>query len=77
MARRLINEQGYDPKKLQVLLGGWGHWKELHAQDPKTYPTEPDLSTPVPFPGETIVVPITALPTDVATPIEVPTAMAP
>jgi hypothetical protein len=48
MARRLINEQGYDPKKLQVLLGGWGHWKEMHAQDPKTYPIEPDLSTPVP-----------------------------
>ncbi len=42
MARRLINEQGYSKDNLQVLLGGWGHWKELHAADPKKYPTVPE-----------------------------------
>jgi hypothetical protein len=60
MARRLINEQSYDPKKLQVLLGGWGHWKELHAQDSKKYPTVPDpLPTPLPIVNQPVLLPPT------------------
>ncbi|HKP52554.1 MAG TPA: hypothetical protein VJ183_07870 [Chloroflexia bacterium] len=49
MARRLLNQQGYSTNNLKVLLGGWGLWKDKHAQDPKTYPTVPDtLPTPLP-----------------------------
>jgi|GEM_PF-7030580 len=36
---------------MKVLLGGWGHWKELNVQDPAKYPTETGpggISTPLP-----------------------------
>ena len=50
MARRLINEQGYDPQKLQVLLGGWNAWLAKNTQDPKTYPIATGSGTGAPTP---------------------------
>jgi hypothetical protein len=55
----LINQQGYSKDLMKVLLGGWGHWQELHVQDPAKYPTETGpggLSTPLPINTSTVVV---------------------
>jgi len=61
VARRLINDHGYDPQKLQVLLGGWGLWKDMHNANPKMYPTIPDpLPTPLPVQNVEPVLPPTA-----------------
>jgi len=40
VARRLINDQGYNKDLMKVLLGGWGKWQEMNAQDPEKYPIE-------------------------------------
>ncbi len=59
MARRLLNQQGYSKDLMKVLLGGWGHWKELNAQDPAKYPMETGTggtSTPLPINTSTVEV---------------------